>query len=99
MKRDSFRLILMHFICGPQSKFFGSATAWNKAYSQFDKPDIAFCSSLYFITMQTHFASAITKLLGVSPQLVTEWFAKRREPTGEKVLEIQELLKTNPPLI
>ena len=46
--------------------------------------------------MQTHFASAITKLLGVSPQLVTEWFAKRREPTGEKVLEILELLKTNP---
>jgi transcriptional regulator with XRE-family HTH domain len=41
----------------------------------------------------------LAKLLGVSPQLVTEWFAKRREPTGEKVLEIQELLKTNPPLI
>jgi hypothetical protein len=32
----------------------------------------------------------------VSPQLVTEWFAKRREPTGEKILEILELLKTNP---
>jgi transcriptional regulator with XRE-family HTH domain len=36
----------------------------------------------------------LAKILGVSPQLITEWFALRRSPTGEKVIEIQELLKT-----
>jgi transcriptional regulator with XRE-family HTH domain len=38
----------------------------------------------------------LARRLKVSPQLITEWFAHRRTPTGEKVLEIQELLKTEP---
>jgi transcriptional regulator with XRE-family HTH domain len=38
----------------------------------------------------------LAKILDVSPQLITEWFAFRRAPTGEKVIEIQELIKTKP---
>jgi DNA-binding transcriptional regulator YiaG len=34
----------------------------------------------------------LARTLGVSPQAVTEWFKGRKEPTGEQVLAMQEIL-------
>jgi hypothetical protein len=33
------------------------------------------------------------KALGVSPQVVTNWFAERQNPTGDQTLRILEFLK------
>jgi len=34
----------------------------------------------------------LARMLGVSPQSVTEWFKGRNQPTGEQVLAMQEIL-------
>ena len=35
----------------------------------------------------------LAKKLGVSYQLVTEWFAGRKFPVGEQILHLQELMR------
>jgi DNA-binding transcriptional regulator YiaG len=35
----------------------------------------------------------LAKMLGVTPQGVTEWFKGRNQPTGEQVLAMLEILK------
>ena len=38
----------------------------------------------------------LSRLLGVSRQLITEWFHDRSKPTGPMVLQIQALIKRKP---
>jgi transcriptional regulator with XRE-family HTH domain len=36
----------------------------------------------------------LAKMLGVSPQLITEWIKGRKEPMGEQVLHLLEILSS-----
>jgi DNA-binding transcriptional regulator YiaG len=38
----------------------------------------------------------LAAMLGVSTQLITEWFKGRRFPVSEEALHLQELMRTKP---
>ena len=38
--------------------------------------------------------SEVAKILGVRPSTVSDWFAGRKQLTGDQVLAIQDLLRT-----
>jgi transcriptional regulator with XRE-family HTH domain len=38
----------------------------------------------------------LAKMLGVSPQLITEWIKGRKEPMGEQILHLLEILNNKP---
>jgi DNA-binding transcriptional regulator YiaG len=40
--------------------------------------------------------SELARALGTTPQAVTNWFAKRKQPTAEQVLLMLEFLKHRP---
>ena len=35
-------------------------------------------------------------MLGIKPQQLSDWFNSHREPTADRVLQIQELIRTKP---
>jgi hypothetical protein len=35
-------------------------------------------------------------MLGIKPQQLSDWFNGHREPTADRVLQIQELIRTKP---